>query len=155
MKIIIDSREQMPLDFSRWPEVAVEVGGLPAGDYALKGLETRAAMERKSLDDLAGTLTAGRERFEAELTRARGFHLFAIVVEGTMQDVLQHRYKSRMEPHALLQSLFAYQNRFRVPTLWAGTRTEAAYAVKSLLEKFLVETRKTLAAIAKAHGEAA
>lgn len=150
--LIQDSREQAPLDFSRWPEVTVEVAGLPSGDYALKGLETRAAIERKSIDDLAGSLTAGRERFEAELTRARGYDLFAIVAECTMQDVAQHRYRSRALPHALLQSLFACQTRFGISTIWAGSPQGAAYAVHSLLSKYLAEARKGLEAIVRAHG---
>jgi ERCC4-type nuclease len=155
LKIICDTREQAPLDFSRWPDVVVEVGGLPSGDYALKGLEIRAAVERKSIDDLAGSLTSGRERFEAELTRARGYDLFAIVAECTMQDVAQHRYRSKALPHALLQTLFAYQARFKVPTIWAGSREGAAYAVHSLLSKYLAEARKGLEAIVKAHNHAA
>ncbi len=153
--IVIDSREQTPLSFAKWPEVVVEVAGLPSGDYALKGLETRAAIERKSIDDLAGSLTAGRERFEAELTRARGYDLFCIVVESTMEDVAQHRYRSKAQPHALLQSLFTYMVRFNVPVVWAGSREGAAYAVKSILEKYLATARQGLEAIVKAHGVAA
>lgn len=155
LRIVADSREQRPLDFSRWPEVAVEVAGLPAGDYSLRGLETAVAIERKSLDDLVGSLSSGRDRFEAELCRARGYDLFAIVVEGSMQDVAEHRYRSRMKPHAVLQSLIAFQVRYGVPTIWAGSPTGAAYVTKSLLEKCLREHTERLRAIVKAHGEAA
>ena len=153
--IVQDTREQTPLCFSRWSEVVVELGTLNAGDYALQGLETKAAVDRKSIDDLAGSLTSGRERFEAELTRARGFDLFAIVVEASMQDAVDHRYRSKMAPHALLQSLFTYQARFGVPTIWCGSPQGAAYVVKSLLEKYLTEARKGLEAITKAHGQVA
>lgn len=153
LTIVRDSREQLPLSFTKWPEVSVEVGTLPTGDYALKGLETKAACERKSLDDLVGSLSQGRERFEAELARARGYDLFCIVCEGTMQDVAQHRYRSRMLPHSVLQSLCAYHVRFKVPTIWAGSHDGAAYMVRSILEKYLAEARKGLEAIAKAHGE--
>lgn len=102
-----------------------------------------------------GPLTSGRERFEAELTRARGYDLFAIVVECSMQDMGEHRYRSKALPHALLQTLFAYQARFGVPTIWAGSPQGAAYAVHSLLSKYLAEARKRLEAIVRAHGVAA
>lgn len=154
MIIVQDAREQRPLDFRRWPDVVVEVAGLPSGDYALKGLETLAACERKSIDDLVGSLSAGRERFEAELCRARGYDLFVIVAECSMQDVAQHRYRSRMLPHAVLQSLLTYQVRFGVPTIWAGDRAGAAYVVHSILGKYLRERQEGLRAILKAQGDA-
>lgn len=153
MVIVQDTREQAPLDFTRWPDVTVEVSGLPSGDYALKGLETLASIERKSIDDLVGSLSAGRDRFEAELTRARGYDLFCIVAECSMQDIAQHHYRSRMLPHAVLQSLFAYHVRFGVPTIWAGDRYGAAYAVRSLLGKYLREREEGLRTILRAHGE--
>lgn len=152
MRLVIDSREQLPLDFTKWPDVQVEVAGLSLGDYALKGLETRAAIERKSLDDMVGSLSSGRERFESELTRARGFALFCIVVEASMQDVAEHRYRSKMSSESVLQSLFTYQCRYNVSTIWAGSREGAAYVVKSLLAKYLREQTETLKTIIKAHG---
>lgn len=153
MKIIVDTREQHPLDFSPWPDTEMMVAGLPAGDYSLPGLETRAAIERKSLDDLASTLSAGRERFEAELAKARGYDLFVIVCEGGMEDVARHRYRSRMLPESILQSLFSFQARYDVPTLWAGSPRGAAYAVRSLLGKYLRERQIELRALLQAAGE--
>ena len=47
MKIVIDTREQTPLDFERY-DCEVVRGGLATGDYAVAGLETLAAVERKS-----------------------------------------------------------------------------------------------------------
>lgn len=153
MRLIIDTREQLPLDFSRWDDVQVEVAGLPLGDYALHGLETRAAIERKSIADLVGSLSSGRDRFETELMRARGYDLFCIVVEGSMQDVAEHKYRSQMPPESVLQSLFAFQARYRVPTLWAGSREGAAYVAHSLLQKYLREHTEALKAILRAHGQ--
>lgn len=155
MIIVCDSREQRPLSFDRWPDIEVVTAALPCGDYALPGMETICAIERKSLDDLTGTLSRGRDRFEAELLRARGFDLFAIVVEASLDDVAKHRYTSKMNPHSVLQSLFAYQCRYNVCTIWAGNRDGAAYCVKSLLEKFLREQQTALEAVLRASGNAA
>lgn len=45
---IIDNREQLPFDLS---PLRTEAGTLATGDYSLKGLERRIAIERKSLSD--------------------------------------------------------------------------------------------------------
>ena len=82
MKIVIDTREQTPLDFERY-DCEVVRGGLATGDYSVAGLESLAAVERKSEEDLLGCLTRERPRFERELARARGMELFAVVVETT------------------------------------------------------------------------
>lgn len=155
MKVIVDRREQRPLSFDRWDDVNVVPGTLPCGDYALPGMETICAIERKSIDDLVGSLSHGRDRFERELVRARGYELFTIVVEASMQDVAEHKYQSKMLPHSVLQSLFAYQCRFNVCTIWAGNRDGAAYVTYSLLQKFLHEREEALKAVLRASGAAA
>jgi len=66
--IIVDSREQTPLVFAHLPFI---VSGLPTGDYSVKGLEDDFTVERKTLSDLYGSLTSGRERFMRELQRMR------------------------------------------------------------------------------------
>ena len=70
LAIVVDTREQAPYGFARFPAVEIVRAGLPTGDYSLTGHEVRAAIERKSLDDLLGCLTGGRDRFERELARA-------------------------------------------------------------------------------------
>ena len=67
MVIVIDTREQRPWSFP--PDVAVEVGTLKTGDYALKGDEDNFAIERKSGDDFLGTISTGWPRFCRELKR--------------------------------------------------------------------------------------
>lgn len=47
--IVIDTREQAPLPFSR---LAVERGTLVSGDYSFRGGEELFAVERKSIPDL-------------------------------------------------------------------------------------------------------
>lgn len=155
MIVVCDSREQKPLDFTRWPDVNVVPGTLNVGDYSLCGLETICAVERKSADDLVSSLSHGRERFERELVRARGYELFVIVAECSLDDVAKHRYTSKMNPHSVLQSLFAYQCRYGVCTIWAGNRDGAAYVTYSLLQKFLHEREEALKAVLRAHGNAA
>jgi ERCC4-type nuclease len=49
--IVIDSREQQPLSFSRLPAIR---GTLVTGDYSVVGLESLFAIERKAFADLVG-----------------------------------------------------------------------------------------------------
>ncbi|MGC9964280.1 MAG: ERCC4 domain-containing protein [Syntrophobacteraceae bacterium] len=143
MRILIDTREQRPFSFTRFPGVAIERAALPAGDYSLPGFEDRVAIERKELNDLIACLKGdNRDRFERELTRARHYELFAVVVEASLEDVSKGRYRSEMKPHAALQSIFAFQVRYRVPFVWAGGREAAEYATYSLLEKYRTEIEK-------------
>lgn len=113
-------------------------------------------MERKSLDDLLGCLIGeGRECFERERARARGLDAFAVVVESAMQDIAEGLYRSRMKPHAALQSILAFQVRYGVPFIWCGNRAGAEYTTYHLLRHFLREAQERLKAVLKAHGSAA
>jgi ERCC4-type nuclease len=67
--IVVDSREQNALPFAHFP---TECATLYTGDYSARGLEGSFCIERKSLADLAGSLTHDRDRFTRELERMRG-----------------------------------------------------------------------------------
>lgn len=56
LSLVVDSREQQPYGFERFPVELVRAR-LSTVDYSLCGLESRAAVERKVLDDLLGCLT--------------------------------------------------------------------------------------------------
>ena len=106
----------------------------------MPGFEDRAAIERKTLNDLIGCLMGkDRTRFERELTKGRAHDLFAVVVEAALSDVSQGKYKSEMNPHAALQSIIAFQVRYRIPLVWAGNRTGGEYYTYWLLSKYLRE----------------
>ncbi len=147
MRIVIDSREQTPLDFSKY-DCTVEIGSLTTGDYSLHGLEHLIALERKSLPDLVSSLSSGRDRFEREIQRGTGMEFFAVIIEGSMEDVRAHNYRSQMKPHAVLQSVLTFQIRYGIPFIWAGTPKGAAYVVYWTLQKFLREAEVRLKAIA-------
>ncbi|MHA1544605.1 MAG: ERCC4 domain-containing protein [Alphaproteobacteria bacterium] len=130
-----------------------ETATLPCGDYSLPGFQDKAAVERKSLDDLLSCLMGkNRTRFEKELARARHYDLFAVVIEASMQDVAQGRYRSEMKPHSALQSILAFQVRYGVPFIWAGDRTGAEYVTHGLLSKFLYEIGERYKTATKGQG---
>lgn len=150
MRIVVDSREQAPFRFGRpkYHDVEVEEGALPTGDYSVAGFEDRVAVERKSLEDLIGCLmNDNRERFERELTRARPYDLFCVVVEASMEEIRNHQYRSLMKPRAVLQSMAAFQVRYRVPFAFCGNRAGAEYWTYSLLAKYLREIEERMAVL--------
>jgi ERCC4-type nuclease len=139
MKIIIDSREQLPYTFSRYlgADDTAETGALRTGDYSIAGYEERVAVERKTLDDFVGSVCQGRSRFENEMLRASEFEYFAIVIEGSVLDVRNGRYKSDMKPHSVLQTAFSWSIRHGVHVIWAGNRPGGEYSTYWILRKYL------------------
>lgn len=139
MKIICDTREQSPLDFSRY-EAVVEPGALEVGDYAPAGLGHLCAVERKSVPDLVASLTKG-----AWTVRARayagpgGLDAFAVVIEGSLGQVRRHEYRSQAKPHALLQSMCAFSVRYSVTWVWADDPAGAAYFTFHFMRHFIRE----------------
>jgi len=116
--VTIDTREQRPFDFG--PDISTVLGTLDTGDYSIAGLEDHVALERKSLPDLAACITHERDRFKRELRRLRGYECRAVIIEATVSDVIEHRYRSRVHPNAVLGSVATWQTEFGVPFVWAG-----------------------------------
>lgn len=152
MIILHDTREQAPYQFQRYPDVTLQAATLSTADYSLHGLTDRIGLERKSLSDLTGTLTSGRDRFTRECERGQGLDYFGLIIEASMEDVRNHSYRSQMTPQSLLQALAAYSVRYNLHVHWCGSREGGEYMVYSLLQKYLREATERLKAITKAHG---
>ena len=155
MKIIIDTREHEPFTFRHEKmNATTALGTLAVGDYSLAGLEDKVAVERKSLSDLVMCLGRERERFERELARGAALDAFAVVCEGSWLELAQGEYRSRLNPHAACQSVLAFAGRYRVPFLFAGSRSAAEYMAWGFLRQYLEGARKRWKAIAEAQGAA-
>lgn len=93
-RILIDTREQNPLEFS----IPTEVICLKYGDYSWSDTiySDKCVIERKSVADFWGTMCGGFDRFKREIERASldGAHL-TVLVEGTMDDVKNGKGKSK------------------------------------------------------------
>ena len=151
LTIIEDTREQTPL--TDWPEgVAVESGTLHTGDYSIKDWENCFAIERKSLQDFAGTMMAGYEshsekpkkRFNRELERMRHFDCAAVIVTATPEEVLTFRHHCGEDAHGALwgfaHSVFAT---YGIPVFFLGTAANAARWIADLARHYVaVRTKK-------------
>jgi ERCC4-type nuclease len=143
MRIKIDSREQKPYTF----QTPYETGALKVGDYSICGLENHIAVERKEINDLIGCLTTGRERFERELHKGKALDYFALVIEATLSDLTNGRYRSKMLPKSAIQSLLAFSVRYRLPIFFAENREYGQGVTESLLLKFTREIKKKIEAM--------
>lgn len=79
--LLVDTRERYPYRFAGRPGIIIERTALPAGDYGVQNADALlAAVERKSLENFASSLSDGTLAFQmqrlAELPKA------AVVVEG-------------------------------------------------------------------------
>lgn len=129
--VVVDTREQLPWEF----EVPTVRGTLKTGDYSVQGLEHSVAIERKSLADLVGSLTAGRERFLRECDRLMTYRFKAIVVEGSTEQVWGQAYRSSVSPQSIIASTLAITVDRGVPVIWSGNREHAQWSAEWLLKR--------------------
>lgn len=131
--IVIDTREQEPLRFEHLTAITAT---LTSGDYSVAGLENLFAVERKTVADIVGSVTSGRERFERELLRLRGYRFKRLLIIGSAEEIDKHvkhikkRYKSKANAACVVASLRAFEHRYDVPVVWAGSATEAAEMIE-------------------------
>lgn len=149
--VLIDSREQNPWFFEGITKVhkgspylvdiKTNVRGLKTGDYTLEGLEDKICVERKSVADIIGTITRGRDRFEMELARMQEMDFSAVIIEGTWRDVLEKCIRdTQMNPVSLDSSMLTFMMRY--PTTHWLYRPGRFYAMKTAFKIFDLYTRR-------------
>ena len=150
MVIVIDTREQRPLDFSYWKDVTVQRRELWPGDYTVLGGAQYLAVERKSVSDLVGTMKTGYagigsttpKRFDRELMAlhsviARGGRAFIIVEPdgplGTVcpafEQIKAHSYRSIIPPDKVFKFIKTIRKGWHVPVHMTNSRTRSAEIV--------------------------
>ena len=126
--IITDTREQNPLVF---PHLPSERGTLATGDYSVRGLEKRLAVERKSMADMVGSLTHERARFMAELQRMRAYACRRLLLVGTQLELKGILNRRSVSLEQILGSL-ACVDACMVPVVWVESAERAALEVQRL-----------------------
>lgn len=122
LQIVVDAHEQYPYTFADRQATTVR-RALPCGDYGVvDGGRLIASVERKSLQDLASSLTNGKLRFAlgelAALPRA------AVVVEDRYSAMFKLDF---VRPAVVAEGLAELQVRYpNVPIVFCETRTLAA-----------------------------
>lgn len=131
MVILADTREQVIPPFP--PGVTIERATMGEADYTTPALRTIAVIERKSVCDLAGTLSWQRERFDREVQRLQPYRWKCVVVEGDLSEVYR---VTAMHPHSILGSIASLYARWDVPVLFAANPAGAGRLIAGLLRRW-------------------
>lgn len=132
LTFVIDSREQLPYSFNGYKTV---VQNLPIADYGLLNCPD-CLVERKSIDDLIGSLTKGRDRFERELRKGSMAPYFALVIEASLSDLVNGKYQSQMLPKSAIQTLLSWSVKYNTHIFFCDNRQYAEKVTLSLLLKY-------------------
>jgi ERCC4-type nuclease len=132
--LLVDSREQNPLDFSRFKGwfSGIERRALKLGDYSIAGLEDCCVVERKDLADLIHSCTTERRVFIDRLRRmARCSHRLLVITSTFSEIKTPHSYGAN--PNRITQSLIAILAGLQVPFLCTETHELGEELVASYL----------------------
>jgi len=135
LTILIDTREQDPWKFS--PMVQTERVTLSDGDYSIKGYSDQIRIERKSLADLCGTITAGRERFKSECARLQNYFRSWLLIEATIEDVEAECYRSRVKGSSVLGTVLSVCCQYKVVPWFAQSHKGAAHWAEWIFRKHM------------------
>lgn len=128
LMVICDTREQVNGHVTSWLDknhIQHKSRALETGDYSVMlgdaTFEDEVVVERKAnLDEIAGNFTAGRERFEREMIRAKagGIKVFLIVENASWTDIFLHNYRSELKPQSFAATLLSWQARFNLTIIF-------------------------------------
>ena len=150
--IVIDSNEGAPFQFRDITENKVPlvvrtirkpmwVDGL--ADYSLEGFERQVQVERKSIDDLFGTLGQRRDRFQAEIARLHDTCDFAAVVVEADEFAIRCWQGHGPHPVSVLGTIHAWQQRYhKVHWLLCRSRATAEVNTFQVLKRFWLDWKE-------------
>jgi ERCC4-type nuclease len=151
--LLVDTREQDTKLFRK----RLALVGLPFkrekldfGDYSVEtttesgakhSLKDKVCIERKmSLDELCNCYCQGRGRFSREFERAkvRGAKLYLLVEDANWENVINHKYRSKMSPEALKASITAWLARYDCQLIFCKAETTSVL-IKEILYREMKE----------------
>jgi ERCC4-type nuclease len=136
--ILVDSREPSGLYlFKKQKDVVIIKDALRCGDFSVFPYgDNEFFVERKSLSDLAGSFTAGRERFEAEWKRANPTASKFLLIEGDLMSIILGDYRSNFNPASFLGSLFSWSIKYKFSIIFVKNHAEGQLVVYWLCREY-------------------
>jgi ERCC4-type nuclease len=133
--LLIDTREQNPLDFSRFEGwfAGTEKKALKLGDYSIAGLEDVCVVERKGLSDLIHSCTTDRCVFINRLRQMAQYPHRLLLVTSTLSQIKSPYSHAGANPNRITQSLIAMLAGLQVPFLCSETHELGEELVASYL----------------------
>lgn len=143
--VLVDTREKRPWSFDNL-NVKTTDATLDMGDYTLAGYENAFAVDRKSLDDLVGSVnpTKGRDRFHRLMKRSTDLYKFAVVIEAPESAMLNGEYYSKMHPNSVKGTINAWSDAYDVEFIFADSRENAQLVTLNLLTQWREEITRSL-----------
>jgi ERCC4-type nuclease len=149
--VIKDTREQDGYTFLKEKTSGFECLGminkkLDTGDYSLLGFEDKICIERKaSVPELATNLGKDKFRFLEEIKRMKCFPHKFIILEFSLEDVLnfpngsgipeEHIDSIKVSNKYMLKMLMELQLYDNIHVLFCGNRKSAKFATTSILKR--------------------
>jgi ERCC4-type nuclease len=149
--VIKDTREQEGYTFEKFNGRYHQCDGmvvrkLDTGDYSLEGLEDKICIERKGrVSELAINLGKDKRRFMAEIVRMKDFPFKFLVLEFTLEDVMDFPERSDIPEEKwdsivitnkyMLKMLIEFQMYDDIHVIFCGNRKNAKLVVSSILKR--------------------
>lgn len=134
--VIIDTREQAGHEWNFVDQLfTTRRETLVTGDYSVVGLSDVISIERKSLGDAVNSFTHDWNRERRKFYRLAGFDHPLLIIEGSVRDILEHKYESDAEPASVLGKINAIMIDHGVPAIFAGDRATA----ETFAERWLIQ----------------
>jgi len=132
---LIDTREQNPLDLSRFEGwfAGIERKALKLGDYSIDGLEDVCVVERKDLSDLIHSCTTDRQVFIHRLRQMAQYPHRLLLVTTTLSQIKSPYPHAAVNPNRITQSLIAMLAGLQVPFLCSENHELGEELVASFL----------------------
>lgn len=113
-------------------------------DYSIEGMIEDVQIERKSLEDLYGTLGGRRDDFEAEIARLNLCRFAAVVIEASWSEILfSPPDHSRLNPKTVSRTILSWSIRYPgVHWFTCSGRQHAEAFTFRLLEMFWRQQQK-------------
>jgi ERCC4-type nuclease len=140
--VYVDSREQKPYTFNRFPEIETVEQTLRTGDYCVANdgehdgeyFCPNYAVERKSKSDFTESITWERSRFEDELRRADGFeHRMPVIVEKPLLYYRQNNHYRNVSPASIVGTAESHPKQFYMDYFFERSRQTAEALTKEFL----------------------
>jgi hypothetical protein len=133
--LLVDTREQNPLDFSRFTGwfAGIERKALKLGDYSIAGLEDICVVERKDLSDLIHSCTTERCVFIHRLRQMAQYPHRLLLITSTLSQIKSPYSHAGVNPNRIIQSLIATLAGLQVPFLCSETHELGEELVASYL----------------------
>ena len=133
--IIVDSREgpsQTARELAKL-NVLIKIEGLVASDFLLSD---RIAVERKTVDDLEGSIMDGR-LFDQLVAMKDAYQFPILLIEGEAHSTAQ-----RISPQSLMGAIASVMVDYRIPVLWTNNAEQTALLLYSIAKREQIKERR-------------